>query len=29
MREEVDKLVRLGATYLQLDAPQYPLLLED
>ncbi len=29
MREEVDELVRLGATYLQLDVPQYPLLLED
>ena len=29
MREEVDELVRLGATHLQLDALQYPLLLED
>jgi 5-methyltetrahydropteroyltriglutamate--homocysteine methyltransferase len=29
LREEVDELVRLGATYLQLDAPQYPLLLEE
>ena len=28
LREEVEELVRLGATYLQLDAPQYPLLLE-
>ncbi len=28
LREEVDELVRLGATYVQLDAPQYPLLLE-
>jgi 5-methyltetrahydropteroyltriglutamate--homocysteine methyltransferase len=26
--EEVDELVRLGATYVQLDAPHYPLLLE-
>jgi len=28
LREEVDELVRLGATYLQIDAPQYPLLLD-
>lgn len=28
LREEVDELVRLGAEYLQLDAPHYPLLLE-
>jgi 5-methyltetrahydropteroyltriglutamate--homocysteine methyltransferase len=28
LREEVDELVRLGATYLQLDAPQYPLLID-
>jgi 5-methyltetrahydropteroyltriglutamate--homocysteine methyltransferase len=28
LREEVEELVRLGATYLQLDAPHYPLLLE-
>ena len=28
LREEVDELERLGATYLQLDAPQYPLLVE-
>src|ERR671929_1067781 len=28
LREEVEELVRLGATYLQLDAPQYPLLLD-
>lgn len=28
LREEVDELVRLGATYIQLDAPQYPLLLD-
>ncbi len=27
LREEADELVRLGATYLQLDAPHYPLLL--
>ena len=27
LREEVDELVRLGATYVQLDAPHYPLLL--
>ena len=29
LREEVNELVRLGATYVQLDAPQYPLLLEE
>lgn len=28
LREEVDELVRLGATYLQIDAPHYPLLLD-
>ena len=28
LREEVEELVRLGATYLQLDAPHYPLLLD-
>ena len=28
LREEVDELVRLGATYVQLDAPQYPLLVD-
>ena len=28
LREEVEELVRLGATYLQLDAPQYPLLVD-
>ena len=28
LREEVDELVRMGATYLQLDAPHYPLLLD-
>jgi 5-methyltetrahydropteroyltriglutamate--homocysteine methyltransferase len=28
LREEVDELVELGATYLQLDAPHYPLLLD-
>ena len=27
MRHEVAELVRLGATYIQLDAPHYPLLL--
>jgi len=27
-REEVDELVRLGATYVQLDAPHYPLLID-
>jgi 5-methyltetrahydropteroyltriglutamate--homocysteine methyltransferase len=28
LREEVEELARLGATYLQLDAPHYPLLLD-
>jgi 5-methyltetrahydropteroyltriglutamate--homocysteine methyltransferase len=28
LRQEVDELVRLGATYIQLDAPHYPLLLD-
>jgi 5-methyltetrahydropteroyltriglutamate--homocysteine methyltransferase len=28
MREEVEELVRLGATYIQIDAPHYPLLLD-
>jgi 5-methyltetrahydropteroyltriglutamate--homocysteine methyltransferase len=28
LAEEVDELVRLGARYLQLDAPHYPLLLD-
>jgi 5-methyltetrahydropteroyltriglutamate--homocysteine methyltransferase len=28
LREEVAELVRLGATYIQLDAPHYPLLLD-
>lgn len=28
LREEVDELVRLEATYIQLDAPHYPLLLD-
>ena len=28
LREEVDELVRLGAEYVQLDAPHYPLLLD-
>ena len=28
LREEVEELVRLGARYIQLDAPHYPLLLE-
>ena len=28
LREDVDELVRLGATYVQLDAPQYPLLID-
>ena len=28
LREEVEELVRLGATYVQLDAPQYPLLVD-
>lgn len=28
LREEVEELIRLGATYIQLDAPQYPLLID-
>ncbi len=28
LREEVEELARLGATYIQIDAPHYPLLLE-
>lgn len=28
LREEVEELVRLGAEYVQLDAPHYPLLLD-
>jgi 5-methyltetrahydropteroyltriglutamate--homocysteine methyltransferase len=28
LREEVDELVRAGARYIQLDAPQYPLLVD-
>ena len=28
LREEVEELVDLGATYVQLDAPHYPLLLD-
>src|SRR5207248_5031541 len=28
LREEVEELTRRGATYLQLDAPHYPLLLD-
>jgi methionine synthase II (cobalamin-independent) len=28
LREEVDELVRLGATYIQLDAPHYPLFVD-
>jgi 5-methyltetrahydropteroyltriglutamate--homocysteine methyltransferase len=28
LRDEVDELVRLGARYIQLDAPHYPLLLD-
>ena len=28
LRLEVEELVRLGATYIQLDAPHYPLLLD-
>jgi 5-methyltetrahydropteroyltriglutamate--homocysteine methyltransferase len=28
LRDEVTELVRLGATYIQLDAPHYPLLLD-
>ena len=29
LRAEVEELVRLGATYIQLDAPHYPLLLDE
>jgi 5-methyltetrahydropteroyltriglutamate--homocysteine methyltransferase len=29
LREEVEELVALGATYIQLDAPHYPLLLDE
>ena len=28
LKDEVDELVRCGATYIQLDAPHYPLLLD-
>ena len=28
LREEVQELVRLGCTYIQLDAPHYPLLID-
>jgi 5-methyltetrahydropteroyltriglutamate--homocysteine methyltransferase len=28
LSEEVDELARLGATYIQLDAPHYPLLID-
>lgn len=28
IREEVEELARLGATYIQIDAPHYPLLLD-
>ena len=28
LREEVEELVRLGCTYIQIDAPHYPLLIE-
>jgi 5-methyltetrahydropteroyltriglutamate--homocysteine methyltransferase len=28
LREEVEELIRLGATYIQLDAPHYPLLVD-
>ncbi len=28
LREEVDELVQVGARYIQLDAPQYPLLVD-
>ena len=28
LKEEVDELVRCGASYIQLDAPHYPLLLD-
>jgi 5-methyltetrahydropteroyltriglutamate--homocysteine methyltransferase len=29
LREEVEELARLGATYIQIDAPHYPLLLDE
>jgi 5-methyltetrahydropteroyltriglutamate--homocysteine methyltransferase len=29
LREEVEELVRLGATYIQFDAPHYPLLVDE
>ncbi|MGH3041554.1 MAG: cobalamin-independent methionine synthase II family protein [Gaiellaceae bacterium] len=29
LREEVEELLELGATYIQLDAPHYPLLLDE
>ena len=29
LREEVEELAALGATYIQLDAPHYPLLMDD
>jgi len=28
LREEVEELARLGATYIQIDAPHYPLLID-
>ena len=28
LRDEVAELVRLGATYIQIDAPHYPLLID-
>ena len=28
VREEIEELIRLGATYIQLDAPHYPLVLD-
>jgi 5-methyltetrahydropteroyltriglutamate--homocysteine methyltransferase len=28
LREEVEELVRLGATYVQIDAPHYPMLID-
>lgn len=28
LREEIEELIRLGATYIQLDAPHYPLVLD-
>jgi 5-methyltetrahydropteroyltriglutamate--homocysteine methyltransferase len=28
LRQEVEELVRLGATYIQIDAPHYPLLID-